>query len=217
MPIIRRFPIISERTLVELPAFSEAARAQAFARLAAKRIAQTDAENAAAAGRRLPYDLVVDGARAATFSSVKASSIVVARWSVGYAAVDFIFETLRNAGPRLSGAYRDSMRMYVDGVASLDPRDAVGAREALFVPTVPYARKIERGAKGYAPGHVYQAVAQAAAARFGDAARIKFTYAEPEETTTALHKWAAGKGVSLRRRSGSVKMLRQPAILVLLR
>jgi hypothetical protein len=216
MPLVVKFPVTFERTLFDLPAFSEDARATAFARLAAKRIAKVDAENARAAGRILPHSVIVDGAAAADLSRVRSSSIIIARWSVGFAAVAYIFETLQIAGPRLSGAYRDSMRMYVDGVESRDPRDAQGAREVLFVPTVPYARKIERGLKGYAPGQVYQSAAQAARARFGNAARIKFTYAEPEGPAPALERWAAKSPAARGRRKGKNNPYRQPAILVIL-
>lgn len=217
MPIVARFPVAMERTIFDLSAFSEEARGAAFAWLAEKRIAQVDAENAEAVGRRLPHTLVVDGAPRASLGRVKSSSLIVARWSVGWAAADFIFDTLRLAGPRLSGAYRESMRMYVDGVESADPKDAKGAREVLFLATVPYARKIERGLKGYSPGHVYESVARAAQARFGDAARIRFTYAEPEGPAPALDRWAsASAGRRLRRAGRSDKGRRQPAILVFL-
>ncbi|BDV33921.1 hypothetical protein [Methylocystis iwaonis] len=157
MPLIAKFKIASERTVYDLPAFSEEARATAFQCLAAKRIAEIDDENARAAGRVIPRQLFVDNAEATSLARTKSTSIIVARWSVGVAAVDWIWETLRIAGPKLAGHYRASARMYIDGVESRDPRDAVGAREVLFVSIVPYARKIERGKKGYAPGHVYRA------------------------------------------------------------
>lgn len=235
MPLIVKFPITAERTIFDLPAFSEEARATAFQRLAAKRIAQIDDENARAAGRVIPRQLFVDHAETTSLTPAKSTSIIVARWSVGVAAVDWIWDTLRIAGPKLTGHYRESARMYVDGVESRDPRDAVGAREVLFVSVVPYARKIERGKKGYAPGHVYQSVAQAAQARFGNAALIKFTYAVPEGAAPELRRWAMGhahgagpagwkrRGVTQlaadlsKQRVQTIKNLRQPAIAVFLK
>jgi hypothetical protein len=45
-----------------------------------------------------------------------------------------------------------------------------------FVSTVPYARKIERGLSPQAPDGVYQVVAVLAQKRFGNVARIRFSY-----------------------------------------
>jgi hypothetical protein len=228
MALSVKFPILTERTVFSLPALSEQGVLSAFRRLAEAKIARVDAENAAAAGLRLPRRLIVDGVAAPNLARIKSSSLIVARWSVGVAAVDYIFNLLHGAGPLRSGRYRDSMRMYIDGAESKDPRDAHGAREALFLSTVPYARKIERGQKGYAPGHVYEAVADMARARFGDAARIKFTYAEPEGPAPLLDAWVAKSAVRAsatrrwRRSAGAVfmrdidKKRRQPAIVVLM-
>ena len=94
----------------------------------------------------------------------------------------------------------------------------------LFVPTVAYARKIERGKGKYAPGHVYEAVAAMANARFSNVARIKFTYAEPEGPTPGgypfLDDWArrfaSVHGSARKQRAQIRKNRRQPAIVVYL-
>ena len=52
------------------------------------------------------------------------------------------------------------------------------ADEYVFINTVPYARKIERGSSSQAPDGVYQAVAMLARDRFGNVARI--TYLVPD-------------------------------------
>lgn len=218
VPLAVKFPIVDERVVFALPALTPAAQASAFQRLAARRIAQIDADNARAAGLVIPHRLIVDGAPTPDLSRVTAKSAIVARWSVGVAAVDYIRELLQGAGPFKDGDYREGARMYVDGVESRDPRDAQGAREVLFLSIVPYARKIERGLKGYAPGHVYEAVADMARARYGNAARIKFTYAVPEGPAPELTRWAATSATAAaqRKRKGRDNPMRQPAILVIL-
>lgn len=218
MALSYRFPITTQRTVFDLsaaPGLSEAARASAFARLAQKRILAVDSENDRLAGRDIPYSMFVDGAPAANLARVKSSSIIIARWSLGVAVIDHIWALLQESGPFLTGQYRASARMYIDGVETSDPRDAQGARRVLFLSTVPYARKIERGEQGYSPGHVYESVAQFARARYRDAATIKFTYAEPEGPAPALDAWAS-RASARRSRRGGDRSLRQPAILVLL-
>ncbi|BDV33918.1 hypothetical protein SS37A_14470 [Methylocystis iwaonis] len=82
---------------------------------------------------------------------------------------------------------------------------------------------------------LYQSVAQAAQARFGNAALIKFTYAVPEGAAPELRPWAMGhahgvgpagwkrRGVTQlaadlsKQRVQTIKNLRQPAIAVFLK
>ncbi|PPD10330.1 MAG: hypothetical protein CTY36_00090 [Methylocystis sp.] len=211
-----KFPIVDRRIVFDgSGVFSPQTRAQAFAHMAAASIAEIDAANDAALGRDVAYRTFVDGHATANLRVATQNSVIVARWELGAGVIAYIADLLSRAGPALTGAYRRSMRIYADGVEIDDPDKAIGAREVLFVPTVPYARKIERGLKGYAPGHVYEAVAAMANARFSNVARIKFTFAEPEGPAPALDAWAARSG-SARRGGRDRRARRQPAILVML-
>lgn len=199
--------------------FSPEARAEAFAVMAKTTFEEIDQENDAAVGRDVKYRTFVDGRETTNLREAKDKSVIVARWELGAEVVAYIWDLLHKAGPRLSGDYRALIGMYADGVGITDPDDAIGAREVLFVSLVPYARKIERGQGGYSPGHVYQAVAAMANARFSNIAKIKFTFAEPEGPAPELTAWAtrnaaASEGHPHKRRARLTKNLRNPAILV---
>jgi hypothetical protein len=116
--------------------------------------------------------------------------------------------------------YARSHRMFLDGdLAEVDapPRPF---SEAVFVSTVPYARKIERGLSNQAPDGVYQVVATLAARRYSNYARIRFGYRTPHDfgaiaewsRTTRLQSHAAS-----RNRPGPQRqewLQRQPAIII---
>lgn len=211
-----KFPVVDRRIVFDgSGVFSPQTRAQAFAHMAAASIAEIDAANDAALGRDVAYRTFVDGHATLNLRVATQNSVIVARWELGAGVIAYIADLLSKAGPVLTGAYRRSMRIYADGVEIDDQDKAIGAREVLFLSTVPYARKIERGLEGYAPGHVYEAVAAMANARFSNIARIKFTFAEPEGLAPALDAWAARSG-SARRGGRDRRARRQPAILVML-
>jgi hypothetical protein len=67
--------------------------------------------------------------------------------------------------------------LLADG-AEVDPSGAnvPPADEYVFINTVPYARRIERGSSSQAPDGVYQAVAMLARGRFGNIARITYSF-----------------------------------------
>lgn len=211
-----KFPIVDRRIVFDgSGVFSPQTRAQAFAHMAEASIAEIDAANDAALGYDVAYRTFVDGHATPNLRIATQNSVIVARWELGAGVIAYIADLLSKAGPALTGAYRRSMRIYADGVEIDDPEKAIGAREVLFLSTVPYARKIERGLKGYAPGHVYEAVAAMANARFSNVARIKFTFAAPEGPAPALDAWAA-RSARPRRGRRDRRARRQPAILVTL-
>jgi hypothetical protein len=189
---------------------------KAFAEMVAKDIARIDRENTAIIGRKVPHSTAINSAEVAAIPGfIDPAAHVVARWQIEVGAVAYAWDALHRAGPVLKGAYRKSHRIYADGAEVSGPDDTAGAREVLILSIVPYARKIERGRKGYAPGSVYQAVTALTAARYGNIARIKFTYAEPEGPAPALDAWAATSPTAAmqRKRKGRDNPRRQPAIL----
>jgi hypothetical protein len=220
MSLSVRFPVIEEDIVFGVGGvLGPEQRAAQFAAAVATDIARIDDENAARAGIRLDHRIFVDGAESADLSRVKPESEILARWDVGVAVVEFVWRMLKSVGPRDSGDYRKSARMYAGGREIDEPKDAAGWGEVLILPTVPYARKIERGLKGYGPGHVYEAVAQSARVRFASAALVKFTFAEPEGPAPALDAWAATSPTAAlqRKRKGRNNPRRQPAILIIMR
>lgn len=219
MPTSVKFPIIDLKTVfVGNGAFSPETRAKAFAEAAKKDILEIDASNDRALGYDVKYQTFVDGRATENFSGVEDTSVIVARWELTPGVIAYIDELLANSGPFLKGNYRNMRAIYADGVQIDDPQKATGAREVMFMSLVPYARKIERGKKGYAPGHVYEAVAAMAKARFSNVAMIKFTYAEPEGLAPWLDAWAATSATARmqRKTKGKDNPRRQPAILVYL-
>jgi hypothetical protein len=196
--------------------FSPQTRARAFAEMAGASIKEIDAQNDAAIGHDVAYRTFVDGRETSNLFSAKETSEIAARWQLASGVVAYIDDLLTRSGPVLRGAYRRTHAIYADGVEIDDPDKAIGAREVLFAPLVPYARKIERGKRGYSPGHVYEAVAALAVGRFSNVAKIKFTYAEPEGPAPLLDRWAATSGTARRQRKtkGRDNPRRQPAILI---
>jgi hypothetical protein len=189
---------------------------KAFAAMVKKDIARVDADNAAIVGREVPHTTAIGATPVAVLPDfIDPAAHVVARWQIEVGAVAYAWGLLQKSGPVLRGAYRKSHRIYADGVEVAGPDDTADASEVLILSIVPYARKIERGRKGYAPGAVYQAVTALTAARYGNIARIKFTYAEPEGPAPALDAWAATSPTAAmqRKRKGRDNPRRQPAIL----
>lgn len=215
-----KFPIVDRRVAFSPGgAFSKETIGREFARMAAADIAQIDRENAAFAGRKLPMKTFLDGAEKEPIPAfVDPESAITARWQIAVGAVADADGLLAISGPRKSGDYRKHRAIYADrarvgSAADIPP----GAREVMIVSLVPYARKIERGRGGYAPGAVYQAVAAIMMKRYGNAARIKFTFAEPEGAAGQLDAWANGRaravGNSRKRQAQLAKDRRNPAII----
>lgn len=219
MAVRYKFPVVDRRIVFEgNGVFSPTQRRKAFADAARASIVDIDAQNDAAVGRDVQYRTFADGREVRTL--VEADHEIIARWELGAGVVEYIAALLAKSGPILTGRYRKTFKVYADGREIGDTTEVIGAREALFVPTVPYARKIERGKGGYAPGHVYEAVAAMANARFSNVARIKFTYAEPEGPAPMLDAWAARNAAreqsATRQRAKMRQNRRQPAIIVYL-
>jgi hypothetical protein len=195
---------------------------KAFAKMAREDIARVDRENEAAAGGKLALTMRVAGAEVAAIPDfVDPAATISAQWEVANGAVAYAESLLEVAGPRRTGRYRKQHAIYADGVAVASVADVPpGAREVMIVSLVPYARKIERGAKRYSPGAVYQSVAALVAARFGNVVLVKFTFAVPEGPAPLLDAWAAGRGsvaTSLRKRRAQIaKDRRNPAIVIYL-
>jgi hypothetical protein len=218
-----KFPVLDRKVIFAgNGVFSPETRAKAFAEAAGLSIAEIDRDNDAALGRDVKYRTFVDGRETGNLFTAKETSVIAARWDISTGIISYIDQLLSHAGPHDTGAYQKTRAIYADDVEIDEPEKAAGAKVVIFTSLVPYARKIERGRKGYAPGHVYEAVAAMAKTRFSNSALVKFTYTIPEGSAPELRRWAMKKNSPLiqsKTRSGrqqALKNLRQPTIIVYL-
>lgn len=196
------------------------AKSARLAEFAAQEIAKVDAENKAAAGREVPHTEAVDGRIGAPLSSVRPDGVIVAEWSLHTEVLAWIGDALLKASPRLTGRYEASHILFVDGVQH-EPGDPIkDFEEAIFINGVAYARKIERGESDQAPDGVYQAVAAVARQRFGNIAKVRFSYRSLQGGGTHLEAWAQKTNLlknvkhKMKPSDREAWLRRQPAIVV---
>lgn len=219
MPVKTRFQPIERSTLFQAAdGLSGAAASKALAGFARTQIDAAEATNRAAIGRFVPYTTTVDGSTTTDLDRVRPDGTIVAEFDLGSDLLIWIFEQLRAHAPVRSGRFRDSIKIFADGEEVDDPATATLADEVVFVTLVPYGRKIERGESKSAPDGVFEAVASLASARYGNQARIKFSYREPTGGDSMLEQWAAPRAAAARRpHRQHARDARQPAIIVTFR
>lgn len=151
-------------------------------------------QNKEALGYIPPHETVVDGSQGANEDSVKPNGTIVYEFDLIDDLFIFIDEMLIQNSPVRSGRYIKSHTFYADGV-EFDPTGQVPqASEFVIANTQPYARKIEgvgkkAGESPQFPNGVYEAVATLARQRFGNLAKIDFTYRSI--SGGAIGAWAA--------------------------
>lgn len=175
-PLNRKIDLLISQTL------SPAAQSQVFAKFAAEQIDEVRQNNAKVLGRAPQERIFVDGREGAALESVKPTGTIVAEFDLFLDALTWIRDQLRIHSPvghvrdKHPGLYRESHALFADGVEVASGSPVPFASEYLYVNTVPYARKIELGSSSQARDGVYQAVAILARQRFGNVAKITFTY-----------------------------------------
>lgn len=195
------------------------ARQKIAANYARERLAEAQAANRKAAGRDTPYRQIVDGNANAPLETVNPDAgTIVFEFELGLPVLKWIDDQLALMSPVLSGRYKRSHVLLADGV-EVDPLAIPPADEYLFVNTVPYARKIERGQSKQAPQGVYEEVQKMAKGRFGNIADIRFTYRSFLMPYVALGGRRGGKSASAAKRSAHnmETETRNPAISVRIR
>lgn len=158
-------------------ALSPEARKALIADAAAEALSDAQAQNRDMLGIVPGHEQIVDRVRGAPFAAVNPDrGVIVIEFDIRLDVFAYIGKLLVENSPVLTGDYQDSHQLYADGVpvSKFDP--AMQADEWVFLSTVPYARKIERGQSDQAPDGVYQAVAAMASRRFGNIASVKFTF-----------------------------------------
>jgi len=198
-------PIVRDLELFQSLDLGDKARSAMLAAFAAEAIAEAGQQNKQVLGVVPPYDVFVDGREGAPLTSVKPDGVIRAEFQLVNEALAWISTQLQIHSPVLTGRYAKSHELFADGVDTENPNVAPPAEEYVFINIQPYARKIERGTSPQAPDGVYQAVATLAQRRFGNVAKITFSY-----------RTAIG-GDIIGGKAGDRSKQRNPAIIVRLR
>lgn len=213
MPVTAKVQLIDRETIFRATAgLSPQDQSKAIAAYARQVIAAADAQNASAEGHQVTKRTFVDGAPSTDFERVRPGGIIVAEWDLGTELIRWIYDQLETHSPVKTGRFKASVTVYADGEEVDDLDKMPEATEVVFAALVPYARKIERH------DAVFESVAALAAARFGNVARIKFSYRNPLGGATELEAWAGKRAAAVtsvaRRRRQFSTDTRQPAIIL---
>lgn len=199
---VRADPIDRDIELMLSESLSPKAQAATLAEFAKEQIEEARQANRSALRREPRSTIAVDGRQGAALASVRPDGVIVAEFELVEDVLRWIAEQLERYSPRKSGRYQKSNILFADGV-EIDPNGPIGvADEYIYVNAQPYSRKIELGSSSQAPDGVYQVVAVLGQRRFGNIARISFSY------RTALVGSIVGG------RSGNRSENRNPAIIV---
>lgn len=149
---------------------------QALAEFAREEIEAAKETNRSVFGRVPPYKIVVDGNKGASLDSVRGDGVIFVEFELLGDVLTFISDMLHQFSPTKTGTYKRSHIILADGQEIAPSGQAPIAAEYVFINTVPYARKIERGSSSQAPNGVYEAVSLLARRRFGNIAQIVFAF-----------------------------------------
>lgn len=147
-------------------------------------VAEAREQNRRVLGTSPPGEVTtVDGKRGAPLESVKLDggriSTLFPTYLIGEILeyIDFLLISRSPIGPEGgAGTYNRSHRLFADGTETDPATPKLDANEWVFISTLPYSRKIERG-QGKSPKEgVYQGAAALANQKFGNIARIRFTF-----------------------------------------
>lgn len=123
------------------------------------------------------FQRIVDGRLGAPEEAVKPNGVIVYRYPRLEEVAQFALETLYDLSPVKSGRYRESHTLFRNGVAVKDLKGLRAGDEITISNPQPYSRKIEVGRmKMRVPPHVYERAVKIVRARFGNVAKIGFTY-----------------------------------------
>ena len=211
-------------------ALSPRARGEAIARFARAKLHETDEHNRRVLGHVPKHTVTVDGRLGAPLESVKPQGgAIVFRFDVDARPliVREALRALRAASPVVSGAYRDSHTVYVNGLpVETLPKDLKVTDEIAISNPVPYARRLEIGKTQSGrdflvsvPNRIYERVAKGKiASRFRGSAKITFGYwtlpkAHAVKGKLTSHYIAKG-GVRRKRRQVVGSAVRAPVIFI---
>jgi hypothetical protein len=202
--------------IVDLAGLSGEEASAAIAAYAREQLGEAQAINAQALGSVPPHETFVDGREGVPLESVRPEGgRIVFKFDLVLDLFAWIGAQLVEHSPHLRGVYAASHIFLADGVEMEAGAAVPEADEYVFINVQPYARKIERGQSSQAPDGVYEAVALLAQKRFGNVAKISFTF-RSVVGASPLSTWASttrlgGRRSGVRRRDW---LTRQPAIVI---
>lgn len=194
-----------DESRLDIELAEEFAPSNLLAQFAREELREAQEINQRALGYVPAHETVVDGVRGVSEDLVRPGGVIVYEFKLATDLLEWIADQLRRHAPVLTGRFRDSFKLFADGVETEIGDHMRDSAEYVFVSPLPYARKIERGESDKAPDGVFEAVATLAAQRFGNQAQIRFSYRAPFD------------GVILTGRPGDRSDHRTPSIVVTLR
>jgi hypothetical protein len=161
---------------------SPKAQSRALADFAREQLREAENVNATALGFVPAHHVKVDGTNDASEDNVKPDGLIVYTFDLHADALSWIIDELRQFAPILSGLFKESFELFVDGaLADLDQEIPEG-RQFIFMSPLAYAGKIEGENKApeseQAPDGVFEAVAALCRLRFPEL-DIAFSYIAP--------------------------------------
>lgn len=177
-------PISSFLDVVVRDDLSREGQQRAIADFSRARLGEAQQVNQRILGRLPPHETFVDGRRGGNLDSVRPQGgIIVFEFEILTDVLRWIAEMLVDRSPFVSGNYRRGHTLFADGKETPVGGTIPAAQEYSFTNLVPYARKIEIGKtkSGRAfvvqvEPRIYERTAKDARARFGNIARIEFTF-----------------------------------------
>lgn len=125
------------------------------------------------------WRLFVDGVESNDIRNVRWNSQLRFQYSRMDVVVAYALDMLTRLSPVLTGRYKATHLLLIDGVPSTSLADWDWDQEIVITNVQPYARKIEVGAMQMrVPGtdHVFQTAAKFTRSEYGNVASITFTY-----------------------------------------
>lgn len=122
---------------------------------------------------------IVDGIVGAAEDRARPDGIIIYQYRRLDEVVEFAMETLFDLSPVLSGEYRLSHTIMVDGIAERNLKHWKPGSEISIMNQLPYSRKIEVGKmkmRVSGTSRVYQRALRKIMDRFGNLVTVRFTY-----------------------------------------
>jgi hypothetical protein len=161
---------------------SPKAQSKALADFARDQLAEAENINARALGFVPAHHVTVDGATDVSEDRVRPNGEIVYTFDLHADALAWIIDALQQFAPVLSGRFKASFELFVDGVLADLNSEIPEGRQFIFMSPLPYAGKIEGENKApeseQAPDGVFEAVAALARLRFPEL-DIAFSYIAP--------------------------------------
>lgn len=176
-------PIDRDVRLIIDELLSPAAQSRQLAAGAREFIKDADETNRLVLGRIPPRKTFVDGSQSDNLEAVRPDGVIVAEWGLVSDVLLWIANDLiahspvgrAEAGDKHPGLYKRSHTLFADATEVDVGQQIPPATEYVFMNMLAYSRRIERGHSRQFD-HVYEGTAKRARGRFGNIAKIFFTF-----------------------------------------